>query len=468
MTRTARRLSLLVVTASLALLAVLPLLVGCSRKPARPNVVVVVLDSVRRDFTGCGGAESSTPNLDRLMSEATGFTNAWATAPWTPPSHASMFTGLLPSKHDCRGRSRTLPTRWPTLAERLGDAGYETAAFHSNPWLTNELTGLMRGFETQFTEAAPDMGVFGRSEQGGPETVRNISRWLDGRDKHRPFFMFVNILEAHLPYDPPADYRKARLSDLPPDDSVSTRWANEVNAGLHEGERVDWQRVRRLYAGDVAEADRLLGEILGKLRSLELYDDAVIIVTSDHGENLGDHGYTDHQFGVFETLLAVPLVVRAPGRLQPGVRQDPVMLTDLYATALSVAGVKDEQPSEHSRSLLGPPAHPDRPLIAEYAGPPDILMKRLADINPGLDAKRLSAAHSAVRIGAMRLTASSDGKVTLFDLSQDPAESRNLAEKEREKVNTMIKLIPSVRPGAASDTEIDERMAEWLRSLGYM
>ncbi len=180
MKRTASR-ALLPVAAALSLLVMHAFLAGCSREPARPNIVVVVLDTVRRDFTGCGAGESFTPNLDRLMSEATGFTNAWATAPWTPPSHASMFTGLLPSTHNCRGRSRTLPTRWPTLAERLGDAGYETAAFHSNPWLTDELTGLMRGFETRFIEASTDMDIFGRSAQGGAETVRNISRWLDGR-----------------------------------------------------------------------------------------------------------------------------------------------------------------------------------------------------------------------------------------------------------------------------------------------
>jgi arylsulfatase A-like enzyme len=326
----------------------------------------------------------------------------------------------------------------------------------------------MRGFETRFIEAEPDMDVFGSSEQGGPETVRNISGWLDRRDKRRPFFLFVNILEAHLPYDPPADFRKASLADLPPDDAVGTRWANEVNAGMHADERIDWGRVRRLYAGDVAEADRLLGEILEKLRSLGLYEDAVVIVTSDHGENLGDHGYTDHQFGVFETLLAVPLVVRAPGRLLTGTRADPVMLTDLYATVLDAAGVSDRPVPEHSRSLLGPPTRAERPLIAEYAGPPDILMKRLADINPKLDVRRLAAAHSTVRIGAVRLTVSSDGKITLFDLSQDPAEGRNLAEQEPGKVNTMARLIPSVRPGTDGETQVDEKMAEWLRSLGYM
>lgn len=466
---TSRRATRLAVAAAVALLSAYSFLAGCSRKPARPNIVVVVLDAVRRDFTGCGAAgESFTPNLDRLASEGTGFTNAWATAPWTPPSHASMFTGLLPSTHNCRGRDRTLATRWPTLAERLGGAGYETAAFHSNPWLTNELTGLMRGFQAQFIETTLNMDVFARSAQGGPEAVRNISEWLDRRDRRRPFFMFVNILEAHLPYDPPADYRKAHLSDLPQDDLVPARWANEFNAGLHRDERIDWDRVRRLYAGDVTEADRLLGEILEKLESLGLYEDAVIIVTSDHGENLGDHGYVDHQFGVFETLLAVPLAVRAHGRLPSGVRRDPVMLTDLYATVLDAAGIKDEQPQEHSRSLLGPLTHPDRPLVAEYAGPPEILMKRLVDLNPKLDARRLTAARSTVRIGAMRLTVSSDGKAALYDLSQDPAESRNLAEKEREKVNTMIKLIPSVRSGTAGDTQVDEKMAEWLRSLGYM
>jgi arylsulfatase A-like enzyme len=463
-----RRISRGIPAAGLALAAAALLLSGCDRRPERPNVVLVVLDTVRRDHTICGGSASATPNLDSLAADAAVFTNAWAAAPWTPPSHASMFTGLLPSTHDCRGRQRTLATRWPTLAERLRAAGYETAAFHANPWLTNELTGLMRGFETARIGAAPNMDIYARTAQGGPETVAAVGEWLESRDGGRPFFLFVNFLEAHLPYDPPAAYRQAHLADLPQDDRVAARWANEFNAGLHRDEDVDWERVRRFYRGDVAEADRLLGCLLELLRERGLVEDSVVIVVSDHGENLGDHGWVDHQFGVFETLLAVPLVIRAPGRLEAGERNDPVVLTDLYATVLDATGVTEEPFPETSRSLLGPPAHAERPLVAEYAGPPRILLDRLVELNPAVDLRRLSLAHSTVRVGPLRATVSSDGDVALFDLSLDPAESRNLAREEPGKVSTLVKLIPSVRGGSEADSKIDERLSESLRALGYM
>jgi len=277
---------------------------GCSREtPARPNVVVVVLDTVRRDYTGCGPGESYTPNMDSLMAEGTGFTNAWATAPWTPPSHASIFTGRLPSHHQCTAKNPMLPPEVTSLAERLQEEGYETAAFHSNPWLTLEMTDLTRGFDVLHEETTTDMTRFDQTSQGGPEAIRNIRAWLDTRDASRPFFMFVNILEAHLPFDPPESYRRVALTDLPPEARVRTHWANEYNSGVHPHDRINWHNVRRLYAGDVHAADAYLGTIVDELRSRGLYEEAVIIVTSDHGENLGEHGLMSHQFGVFETLL---------------------------------------------------------------------------------------------------------------------------------------------------------------------
>jgi len=326
----------------------------------------------------------------------------------------------------------------------------------------------MRGFQTTRIGAAPTMDIYASSAQGGPETVAGVGEWLESRDGRRPFFLFVNFLEAHLPYDPSPSYREMHLADLPPDDRVTARWANEFNAGLHRGENVDWERVRRLYRGDVAEADRLLGCLLELLRERDLLDDAVLVVVSDHGENLGDHGYVDHQFGVFETLLAVPLVVRAPGRLEAGTRSDPVVLTDLYATVLDAAGVTGEPFPETSRSLLGPPARAERPLVAEYAGPPRILLDRLAEINPAVDLERLAMAHSTVRVGPLRATVSSDGGVALFDLSQDPAESRNLAADEPDKAGTLLRLIPGARGGTEADSKIDERLSESLKALGYM
>ena len=445
---------------------------GCAREHEPPNILIVVLDTVRSDYVGWGTrGRSVTPNLDRLSSEATVFRRAWANAPWTVPSHVSMFTGLLPSEHGCTGKSPRFESEARTLAEALSDAGYETAAFFSNPWLTDNMTGMLRGFDTS-TVAGPEdirlINLLSSRAQGGPETVANVDRWLGQREAGQPFLALVNLLEAHLPYAPPADYRESHPSGLPPDDMVTSRWAHEFNAGLHRPSGVDWDRVRYLYAGDVHTSDSLLGRLVEALEQHGLSENTVVIVTSDHGENLGDHGLVDHQFGVFETLLAVPLVIRAPGRMPAGERVDPVMLTDVFATVLDLAGVEDDELPPCSRSLLGEPAPADRAIIAEYAGANEPLLDELEGLNAALDRGSLAPAFGTVRVGDLRLTVGSDGSVVLHDLAADPGQTRNLAHERPRDVEALRQQLPAFVTGRGSGPEVDEHMREWLRALGYV
>ena len=448
----------------------LPCLVaGCGESgPARPNIVVVVLDTVRRDAAELSPTGvSPTPNLDRLGSESTVFTNAWATGPWTVPSHASMLTGLLPSSHGCTGYDTFLGSEQRTVAEYLSESGYETVAFFSNPWLTDRMTGMLRGFTERYVEAGDDTRIFNVVDQGGTASSRNISGWLAERKDQRPFLMFVNFLEPHLPYSPPEEYRREHLPDLPPRSIVTTEWGHEFNAGMYPTETVDWDRVVRLYLGDVATADAFLGKLVRELERHGLYDDTAIIVTSDHGENLGDHGYMDHQFGLFETLLAVPLVVKTAEQAQPDVRTDPVMLTDIFPTILELAGVKVTPDLPHARSLLGPPAHGDRPLIAEYSGAGVPLIEILHGINPKLDVSQMVLASASVRVGHIRFTLSSDGSGNLQDLARNPSDRTDLARHGRAISNAMVQLLPAiVQP--SGKIEVDEEMRKSLRSLGYL
>lgn len=463
---TYRLLSLCLIVAALST-------TSCSTEPARPNIVVIVLDTVRRDFTGSGRSEgahpSMTPEMDRLAAEGTNFTNAWANAPWTVPSHASMFTGLLPSAHGCPARQPRLVTEEPTFAEILSFVGYETVAFFSNPFLTDELTGMMRGFETSRVTGDPrTLSVLRTSDQGGEDAVRNASEWLAGRSSDRPFLVFVNILEPHVPYDPPGDYRTTHLPDLPLDDIVTSDWEFEFHAGLHPPEGVEWERVRRLHAGDVHYADRLLGDILRLLKEHGVYDDTAIIVTSDHGENLGEHDLFGHRFSIHETLLAVPLVVRAPGMLESGVRDDPVALTDVFATVLELAGIERDELPPHSRSLLAGPSGAPRPLIAEYEGGIREVLAHLREINPGLDTAPFETAYATVRLGDMRLTISSDRSKVLHNVTLDPGQRRDLSGEDPETVNILNGMLVDVARRPDQNIEIDEGMREWLRSLGYM
>jgi arylsulfatase A-like enzyme len=378
------------------------------------------------------------------------------------------MTGLLSSEHWCTTRNTRLSGKVKTLPDYLVPQGYEAVAFHSNPWLTEGLSGILRSFQTHYVDSQGDSRTHAAGgSQGGAENNRNIAEWLDTRDGDKPFLLFVNYLEAHLPYDPSAEVRAAQLPDLPRDDYVSVQWAFEFNAGLHPSGDVDWTRVRRLYQGDASTADALLGDLMQMLKERGLYENSVIIVTSDHGENLGDHGLMDHQFGLFESLLAVPLVVRAPGMLDQGVRNDPVMLSDVFPSILEAAGMTDVPSLPHARSLFGPPAPPDRPLIAQYAGGSPGLVELLWRMNPKLETAHLLTPYSSIRIGDLRLTVGNDGSNLLQDFSRNRASSRDLRNDSREIAERMKSELPTfVAP--VGDTQIGEHMRETLRSLGYL
>lgn len=473
MTPTGKKTILIVLSAAVAagMVALGLFFLGGLERDGRPNIVLVILDTVRRDYTGqAENHKGYTPHLDRLAAEGTGFENSWAPAPWTVPSHASMFTGLLPSEHGCNMKNLRLDGGHPTLAEILNRQGYETAAFFSNPWLSDRATGLLRGFafhrETHI--GGPNKMCIGRGDQGGPSTNTFIAQWLNGRSGRQPFFLFINYLEAHLPYDPPADYRREHLADLPDDDLVSIAWAHEFNAGVHRPDSVDWKRVYRLYGGDVHTTDGFLGDLVALLKQHDLYQDAVIIVTSDHGENLGEHGLVEHQFSVHETLLAVPLIVRAPGLLPPGERDEPVMLTDLFATVCELAGVENVDFPQHSRSLLHVEPGPPRPLIAEYAGGHASLVNKLRRLNPDLDVTPLTAAYRTVRKGKLRLTVGSDGSSRLHDMAADPEQVNNLAAQRPRDVAGLSGLLNQAQTAPGREAQLDEETKEKLRSLGYV
>ena len=243
-------------------------------------------------------------------------------------------------------------------------------------------------------------------------------------------------------------------------------------AGLHPYESVDWARVRDLYVGDVQSADLLLAGLVAVLEEAGLYEQTVLIVTSDHGENLGDHGLVDHQFSVHETLLAVPLVVRAPGRLPAGRREDPVMLTDLFATIVELAGIRGVRSPRHSNSLLAEPLAASRPLVAEYFTPQAHLTDSLLGLNPQLDVTPLLRSYQTVRVGGWRLNRASDGTVTLHEVGRDPAQAHDLAVQRSQDVVALTalldKLLPQAGPAKQREVELDARTLEQLRALGYV
>lgn len=463
-----RRWSLILVGSALLLAA------GCGEQKPRPNIVLVVLDTVRDDLDHLDAA--ARPNLVALAAESTVFANAWASSPWTVPSHASMFTGMLSAGHHCTHQNPKLDADKSTLAEQLTAGGYATAAFYSNPWLSDRTTGLLRGFSER-KEAPVSGGIPGdpgtwRGDQGGRASVTYFRRWIKAREPEQPFFAFVNLLEAHLPYDPPPGIRAQNQAIQDSEEQITGQWGMEYQAGMHAYADVDWQQLQDLYWGDVSSVDHLLSGITAALREFELEENTILIVCSDHGENLGDHELVDHQFSLHESLLAVPLIIRAPGYLPVGQRDDPVLLNDLYATIRDLAQIHEGPAAIHSQSLLGDAMPPSRPLVAEYSRPQSHLVGSLQSLNPALDRETIDRSLRSIRVGDVRLTLGSDGEVQLFDLGQDPTQTQNIFATRVADVAALRALLAQelsvYRPGGRSEVKLDEATREQLRSLGYV
>ena len=398
---------------------------GCTPAASPPNILLIVLDTVRADAVGREWKQRPvTPQMDRIALEGWRFANAYATAPWTLPSHASMFTGLAPSQHGAVHEHFTLGPEHPTLAEILARHGYATHGITSNPWVTAE-RGLARGFgrfEKAYSdvEAANDKGA-ARATQLAIDFIARASR------EDKPFFLFVNYLEAHLPYAPPDAGFEALGIEI---DSLSRReftieQAEEIIAGKRAASADELALARTLYLGEIAYQDQQLGKLLDALRKRNLLDETLVIITADHGELLGDQGLMGHEFSLSDDLLRVPLVLRYPPRLPA--RQTvtlPVSHLDLLPTVLDVLGESEIPVPLEGKSLLASEAiSPERALIAEYSQPVTLLGQYWAARHPDFDSEAYAVSLRSLRKGTRKLVENSRGEVTLIELDLNAATS---------------------------------------------
>jgi arylsulfatase A-like enzyme len=417
---------------------------GCLQR-SRPNILLIVADTARADrfapagaAAGAGGSAAVAPRVAALGREGAVYLQARTPSPWTLPAHASLFTGLFPSSHGAESGHLRLEDDRPFLAARLHGAGYRTQAYVANPWVGKDYN-FQVGFDT-FDEVWRSVkGTEG--EMGAGVVVDQVARWLEWRDGHadakaQPFFLFVNLFEPHLPYNPPEPERSAHLPAGADPERVGRlrrfKHPEEVRAILRlvTLDAKDREILGALYDGEIAYTDRRIGDLVDLLAKRGILDDTVVVVTSDHGEMLGEHDLYDHKLNVFEPLLRIPLVVRFPKRVKAGQRiETPVMLQDLYPTLLSLAGV-EPGPSVEARRLPGITAMKpgpirgeslDDPLVAEYARPAEFLpvMRGLA---PAADLARFDASLIALTWGTRKMIWSSAGPAAVYDLAADPGE----------------------------------------------
>lgn len=315
--------------------------------PERPDVLLVVLDTVAADRTSLHGAPTSnTPNLEALAARGVDFREAVSGSPWTIPAHATLFTGALPRETGCHFERPLLDDALPTTAELLAASGYRTGLFAANPWLEPS-TGLGRGFETVHSQSiyAASFWAYGLFRwvpeapyKGGPIIVREALHWL-ARGGDTPSFTVLNLMEAHAPYQfvhEPGQFGVAdpvAVGERVFDAQTRGWWATGFPE--HDQEQAD---AAHLYAAAIKAVDAQLGDLIAGLDAAGRLDRTWLIVTSDHGEAFGEHGVQGHLVGLWEELVHVPLVIAGPG-LAPGRIDDVVSLQAIHPTVLALAGL---------------------------------------------------------------------------------------------------------------------------------
>lgn len=483
----------------------------------RPNILFVILDATRADACSCyGNVAQTTPNLDQLAKEGVLYEQAISPAPWTLPAMASLFTGLYPSQTQIYTR-RKLEETHSSLATLLSQAGYNTFGISNNGWMSVDF-GLQQGFEVMYklwqimqskdditvlslTEKNPGRLVqslprrllqgnmlknivntfyyrFGRRRHdfGAVRTLKPVTRWIQAQ--MGPWFAFVHYMDSHLEYKPPVQWARRFVSDWEQAESLlkADQWRLTWRhiAGLDILSEFELKTWRELYLAEVAYTDYHMGQLIDWLRETERLDDTLVVVTADHGENLGEHSLLNHQYCVYDTLLQVPLVIRYPQLLASGQSVGHAVQTlDLFATMLEVAGVAPS--SVPSRSLLSNTPSPF--IVSEYGTPHPPHTDALArfDLQPK-DLVRFGRGFTSLRTETHKLIAGTDNSMELYDLGRDPGEEHNIAAQQLDLVAALSSQLEQWRSvqeidvdGTADETvHFDSEVEQRLHDLGYL
>ncbi len=411
--------------AALALLAS-SVLSGCGRSessapPAKITPVFLIsIDTLRSDHLPLYGyTAGSTPHIDRFRQDAVLFRNAFSNVPLTLPSHSSILTGELPPVHGVRDNiGYSLKSSSVTLQDILRQSGYRTGAAVSSFVLRHE-TGLDSGFEfydDAMTVSASE--TVSSWQRNGDLTRQTLQSWMDGLDTTR-VFGFLHLYEPHMPYEPPAEF------------------AHFENP----------------YDGEIAYADAIVGRFLDHLRERGLYDKALIVLLSDHGEGLGEHGEQEHGVFLYRESIQVPLLIKLPRNQHAGEENDRVAsLTDVTPTVLAALGIPPT-PAMNGRDLFAATSATPRPVYSESYYP------------------RLHYGWSELlSMTGGRYHLIEAPRVELYDRTTDPAERTNLAESQRRELASLrsdLRTITSDHP-FEEPRLADPEDAKKLEALGYL
>ena len=448
---------------------------GSTQDGTVKHVVLITVDTLRKDslttYDASGGVTSS---MDRIGEAGVVFENAFSSAPWTLPAVSSMMTGLSPSVHQAVRETSVLPDTFQTLAESMGDAGYRTAAIGSNYFLS-ERTQMDQGFHEYQWSPKPIVKakVFRAGlaqwlwslpinfEDTTEELTDRAIDWV-GENADDKFFLWLHYFDPHIPYAPPEAF-------LPSEEVLAGRskmlWDQQrVRAGLSardQGER-DW--IRALYDGEVRYVDANVGRFLDRLEGLGIFDDALIVLTTDHGEEFWEHGGFEHGHALYNELINVPLLVKGPGgrasrREETYVGTQALMTTILEASGVAYDAALGVAPS--FATLLEEEA-------GDYSGPPIMTGALLYyDDQSGV-----------IFDGKKFIRGNLSQQHELFDLEADPGELRSRVESDpantargerllQEDEARAVALRKALGLEAGEMSELDAQELETLKSMGY-
>jgi arylsulfatase A-like enzyme len=432
--------------------------------PTPPHVVLVVADTLRADRLGPGGSRPSlTPFLDELAKRGTAFSHAYAPSSWTVPSVASLFTSRYPSQHRVSRFESKMPDSEATLAEALTRAGYTAAGFSANNRLTEKL-GYGQGFHLWLTYTGAFVPPYRKAPVRAGFLWNQALRWIDtgwNPERPRPVFLYLQFMDTHTPFDPPPAFRQ-RAPNPDPGGSLE-KSANEKLMALDlDGLDPDEIAVlTALYDGEVTYLDAELRRLFAALEERRFLDNAVVVVTSDHGEEFREHGRVLHGFALYEESVRVPLLMVGPGIREGRVIEQPVSLIDLAPTLLDLAGVPPHASFE-GRSL--------EPLLRGDAGsgsPPSDVLLELVD--KGEEADTRGHAWGLVR-GSTKLLVDPEGRSEHYDLGRDPAERAPSQGADEVLPEALRQIRADLAIRANPDSErvpLDEAEKQRLRELGY-
>lgn len=406
-----------------------------------PDIVLVIIDSLRADAVGCYGQPlPTTPVIDSLAASGTRFERAYSSAPWTLPSIMSLFTSLSPDRHRLVLPSVPVSTNVTTLAEYLRKTGYQTIGITANP-VTHRRYGFSRGFDyyddfSVVTEPGDDISQAAKSAAVQVATSTAVTRlaedWLRRRDPGRPLFLFLHYMDPHWDYLPPAPYGR-----LFTDDPVPALRNIQVlgNTFVSPPAR---QRIRAAYAGEIRFTDDSMGRLLEAIKATPRASSTVVALCGDHGEAFWEHGYAGHGNNIYDEELHVPLIIRAPGSLGAGVVvPDQVGLIDLAPTLVDIAGVKPPTAWEGTslKPCLTGARPPFRPLVLD---------------------NRVKGGHTrGLRTPAFKVIGRPPFDVLseIYDLAVDPAETNNLVVSPGGIPPAAASLIPLLRLSDSTTSE---------------